>query len=137
MLKIKDNVDLKELENFGFEFKDMWIQRYVYENQDIKICIYTGGLHSESDSFKTLYDWNKKRKEHWHTDNDKEEWYTLEERYIYVRTDNTENDETMIPDVVLDLIEAGLVEKTENNTAERMFVDLGLEYSTRRHYCDE
>lgn len=36
MLKIKDNVDLKELEKFGFKYKPntkMWHEGYLYEDK--------------------------------------------------------------------------------------------------------
>lgn len=36
MLKIKDNVDLKELEKFGYEVYEDWWNRGYYEKGDIK-----------------------------------------------------------------------------------------------------
>lgn len=38
MLKIKDNVDLKELEKFGFEqadFNEKYLIRYIYINKEV------------------------------------------------------------------------------------------------------
>ena len=36
MLKIKDNVDLKELEKFDYELHEDWLNRGYYENGDVK-----------------------------------------------------------------------------------------------------
>lgn len=40
MLKIKDNVDLKELERFGFEYIVEKYKRYTYKNKFIKIDVF-------------------------------------------------------------------------------------------------
>lgn len=36
MLKIKDNVDLKELEKFGYELQEDWFNRGYFENGEVK-----------------------------------------------------------------------------------------------------
>ena len=36
MLKIKDSVDLKELEKFGYELQEDWFNRGYFENGDLK-----------------------------------------------------------------------------------------------------
>ena len=36
MLKIKDNVDLKELEKFGYELQEDWLNRGYFENGEVK-----------------------------------------------------------------------------------------------------
>lgn len=36
MLKIKDSIDLKELENFDYELKEDWWDRGYFENGDLK-----------------------------------------------------------------------------------------------------
>ena len=40
MLKIKDNVDLKELENFGFKYIVEKYKSYIYINKFIEIDIF-------------------------------------------------------------------------------------------------
>ena len=47
MLKIKDNVDLKELEKYGFEYEE----DYAEENlEDLTKFYYNGGLYIFTDS---------------------------------------------------------------------------------------
>ena len=36
MLKIKDSVDLKELEKFGYELQEDWFNRGYFENGEVK-----------------------------------------------------------------------------------------------------
>ena len=67
MLKIKDNVDLKELEKFGFEYDEGYewqnviCYKYVDENyfieafeDEIRMCIFEDGLSVEIP--EVLYD---------------------------------------------------------------------------------
>lgn len=79
MLKIKDNVDLKELEKFGFEKTEYsYIRNYNREDYTITIEI----------------EFNRR---------------------IYIENDFYDNDYAcLIPNVIYDLIQAGLVEKVED-----------------------
>ena len=90
MLKIKDNVDLKELEKFGFEFKKVkkiGLNYNVYEKK-----LFLGSIDIYPDkTYRKNYD----RKVLLHTSD--RSWYY-----------ETNNDAL---DTIFDLISAGLVEK--------------------------
>lgn len=80
MLKIKDNVNLKELKKFGFEYTAFsYIQQFQCKNYMITIEIYD------------------------------------DDRKIYIENDYYDNDYAcLIPNVIFDLILAGLVEQVED-----------------------
>ena len=80
MLKIKDNVDLKELEKYGFEYEK------GYEWQGYKAY----NLKSYDCIIEVV--------------DDEDRWLTIE---LYEKT------MIVIPSVLYDLIQAGLVEKVE------------------------
>lgn len=90
MLKIKDNVDLKELEKFGFE----------YENEEERV-----GSFEEDDYDEYFYEWyewyNKDGKRNIKVQSDKE--------IVLLNIQDYFNDEVL--DCIYDLIQAGLVEK--------------------------
>ena len=93
MLKIKDNVDLKELEKFGFELKqhDGYLNRHsVYEKR-----FGVGDIH--------IYPNKEYRKDY----ERKMFFHTYYQSYYY--DSNNEALETLY-----DLIKAGLVEKVES-----------------------
>ena len=49
MLKIKDNVDLSELEKFGFShIEAMYIPRYRYSSKDVHAIVFYGPNTSEN-----------------------------------------------------------------------------------------
>lgn len=39
MLKIKDNVDLKELEKYGFEYRENYFIKYLYSTKTIDVRV--------------------------------------------------------------------------------------------------
>ena len=86
MLKIKDNVDLKELEKFGF------IQEgeYIY-SKEIAHTYLTGGIFKNDISVNVL---------------------VYENRILEVFS-HTRNTRSLELDVFYDLVQAGLVEKVE------------------------
>lgn len=90
MLKIKDNVDLKDLEKFGFKFiENMFMQRYKKGN----LVIYINNCGKKEEYNKLLMQ-------------------PLIEKVIYTRTyHNNEDLHADIDNVLFDLIQAGLVEK--------------------------
>ena len=84
MLKIKNNVNLKELEKFGFEYKDKTTDRDIihpyYKNCDVYISVEKTKIYGERE---LMFD----GRDYWNIPS--------------------------IPDVIFDLIQAGLVEKGE------------------------
>ena len=94
MLKIKDNVDLKELEKFGFEYDD-YLEEYVKSINSLKTkgmfvpYVHTGELFIKKD--RTIYD--KISNNYWNVENEHKE---------------------AIDKIIHDLIQAGLVEKVED-----------------------
>ena len=97
MLKIKDNVDLKELEKFGFyKMNESYMNPYGYElkveePEDESNWSESGFGMIEVDEFDV--DLKKDRTLHLYTTTDDEVWWDI--------------------DVIYDLIKAGLVEKVE------------------------
>ena len=94
MLKIKDNVDLKELEKFGFKYDSefdvgMYIKSKHYE-KEINDPIYGKSKELFSDRIVVFKDDRK------------------------IITDNYSLQTKMDYDTLFDLIQAGLVEKVEN-----------------------
>ena len=87
MLKIKDNIDLKELEKFGFK-NDKWWYNNLYTKV---ICEGRRGQQ-----FEIIID---------------------ENRYIYGYSEGADGDGEVeyIDDTLYDLIQAGYVEKVKNN----------------------
>lgn len=88
MLKIKDSVDLKELEKFGFELNEIYGWRYEYKNSDNLIP-------SGDPIMKPYIDINV---------------VTLVDKILYIHA-NTHM--VKIPDVIYDLIKEDMVEKVE------------------------
>lgn len=95
MLKIKDNVDLKELEKYGFEYDD-YLEEYVKTVNSLKTSgmfvpyVRTGEMFVKKD--RTIYD--KISNKYWNVENEHVE---------------------AIDKIIHNLIEAGLVEKVEDN----------------------
>lgn len=103
MLKIKDNVDLKELEKFGFyKINESYMQPYGY---DIKVeqpeeknsfaekgfaMLEVDGFGIDRESDRTL---------HLYTTTDDEVWWDI--------------------DIIFDLIQAGLIEKVEEQNGNQ------------------
>lgn len=95
MLKIKDNVDLKELEKFGFvktENTEKEIYTYTIEEDglDMECCILVNDIDNTDRALRFMY-YNSCDFEE-----DEEEWI---------------NYDCLIPDIVYNLIQAGIVEK--------------------------
>lgn len=94
MLKIKDNVDLKELEKYGFKYiSKMLMRRYKKDN----IIIYENSTHDEK-----LCKIQRIK--------------CVKPRHIYTVNNldlNTQELYSDISSVLYDLIQAGLVEKVE------------------------
>lgn len=92
MLKIKDDVDLKELEKFGFEItKNMWLPRYTRNYVEI--------YYNLPEKWKTVKTDNVRKKLGLHL---------IHERSIIF---NPEVPEEYRESLIHDLIRAGLVEK--------------------------
>ena len=86
MLKIKDNVDLKELEKFGFELNDIYGWRYEYKNSE-------NIINNDNPILAPYKDINV---------------VCLVDNNLYIHC-NTHL--VKIPDIIYDLIKADLVEK--------------------------
>lgn len=85
MLKIKDNVDLKELEKFGFTKKHSYYTKRIYEGKDYCVIgVYNGKDKRMKDFVRAIT------------------------KYAYMSI-------TRDYDTIYDLIQAGLVEKVDNN----------------------
>jgi hypothetical protein len=92
MLKIKDNVDLKELEKFGFE----------YENEEE--CV---GSFEDDDYEEYFYEWYE-----WNNEDGKcNIKVKSNNEIVLLNIDDYYNDDVL--DCIYDLIQAGLVEKVE------------------------
>ena len=80
MLKIKDNVDLKELEKFGFKKEEYYYTvKFDYKYYKVNVMV------------------------------------ELDRRCIIIQNDYYDSDYACyVPDVIYDLIQAGLVEKVED-----------------------
>ena len=93
MLKIKDNVDLKELEKFGF----------VYEEYDVT---------EEDDEEPVIFKYYRNGNTY------KDYWITvdIDTRILDDECANKMYAEIVPADLIYDLIQAGLVEKVEDNT---------------------
>ncbi len=93
-LRIKDNVDLKALEKFGFEYDD-YLKEYVKSINSLKTkgmfvsYVHTGELFIKKD--RTIYD--KISNNYWNVENEHKE---------------------AIDKIIYDLIKADLVEKVED-----------------------
>ena len=84
MLKIKDNVDLKELEKYGFEERTYEYTK-IYDLREYTIWV---SVVKDDPSYN--------------------------DRYIYIKNDYYDADyDALAPDVMYDLIKDGLVEKVE------------------------
>lgn len=94
MLKIKDNVDLKELEKFGFEYDD-YLEEYVKSINSLKTKgmfvphVHTGEIFIKKDG--TIYD-------------------VISNNYWGVENEHKE----AVDKVIQDLIQAGIVEEVED-----------------------
>lgn len=84
MLKIKDNIDLKELEKFGFENRTYeYIKIYNLREYTIWVSVVNDD-------------------------------YCYNARYIYIKNNSYDTDyDALAPDILFDLIKANLVEKIE------------------------
>lgn len=92
MLKIKDNIDLKELEKFGFyKLNESYMEPYAFDVKVEKDYSFAeeGFAMLEVDAFNV--DGEKDRILHLYTTTDDEVWWDI--------------------DIVYDLIQAGFVEK--------------------------
>lgn len=96
MLKIKDNVDLKELEKYGFRYEQKWALRrytngnvYVFENN-----------HLQSEEWC--------RKNH---------FTFLKPRFIYLEANRFNGNDDFAPlnNILYELIQADLVEKVQDD----------------------
>lgn len=97
MLKIKDNIDLKELEKYGFKPKydeDTGLVKEYYIN-----CVERIG----HDTFKTKISFSPQF----------ERFYFWKKRVIAWELNDIDWIREGVPDVLYDLIQAGLVEKVE------------------------
>ena len=94
MLKIKDNVDLKELEKFGFEYDD-YLEEYVKSINSLKTkgtfipYVHTGEMFIKKD--RTIYE--KISNNYWNVENEHKE---------------------AIDEIISELIKADLVERVED-----------------------
>lgn len=104
MLKIKDNVDLKELEKFGFKY--YW---EIKENNKIPkynngYKIYTEKGYRYDDGENTIEIVEERKNGNWYFPNEERQIYIFESDYDMGVSEN-------MVDVLFDLIQAGLVEK--------------------------
>lgn len=105
MLKIKDNVDLKEFENYGF------ILRYSEIDGQVDKLIQYWGYPYQDNKKRPFVSFIKRRKRVaripiWHRKFD----YSFEGKFVI--PDNNRNREDFF-DTLHDLIKAGLIEKEE------------------------
>lgn len=104
MLKVKDNVNLKELEKFGFEY-------YFEKNENNSLEKYFNGhkFYTEQgyrfdDGINTIDVMEERKNGNWIFSNKERELFIYESDYEMGISKN-------IIDIIFDLIQAGLVEK--------------------------
>jgi len=104
MLKIKENVDLKELEKFGFKKEVEKHATYKYECKNGEEDYFTETLYRYDDGINTIEIVEKRENSDWKHLNQERELYVFESDY------DCGVSESMLS-VLYDLIQAGLVEK--------------------------
>lgn len=102
MLKIKDNVDLKELEKFGFK------QIIKYERRNGDKAYYPEKSYILDDRCNIIEILEERVNSDWKHQNNAREIYVYESDYEMGVSMNQ-------LDVIYDLIKAGLVEKSDGN----------------------
>ena len=120
MLKIKDNVDLKELEKYGYFISHVSVLPKKIVKQVDKDYIIDIGIEEPSRNIWTGRDWKDSRILCLHhckiLDPHCKSKILLEpdiEEHLYYETDYGTYDENEIKKYIDDLIKAGLVEKVE------------------------
>ena len=106
MLKIKDNVDLKELKKFGFEKTENYSRTHKCLFENGKEDYYTETTYRYDNGLNTIEILEKRENSDWKHMN--------KEREIYVNSNDYDigiSKDTL--DKLYDLIQAGLVEKVE------------------------
>lgn len=106
MLKIKDDVDLKELEKFGFKkiVKKEKTHKYTWENGEEDY--YTEVIYRLDNGENTIDILEKRENSDWKHLNKEKEIDIYESDWEMGVSRN-------MPDILYDLIQAGLVEKVE------------------------
>lgn len=104
MLKIKDNIDLKELEKFGFEYRKDYYVKYIKDLKVITIRVEPKIYEEENKYFYISLN-----NEGYLTDLDIDTIIYQFEQY----KNDLEDDIKEINKLFNDLIQAGLVEKVE------------------------
>ena len=104
MLKIKDNIDLKELEKFGFKKYYEIRENSPKGKKEYNLSTYKEWGYMYNDTINTIEIVEKRENSHWVHRNI--------EREIYVYESDWEMGVSMPAiEVIFDLIQAGLVEK--------------------------
>ena len=106
MLKIKNNVDLKELEKFGFEYYCENHENNSVEKYSNGHKFYTEQGYRFDDGTNTIDVMEERKNGNWIFPNKERELYIYESDYEMGISEN------MI-DIIFDLIQAGLVEKVD------------------------
>ena len=96
MLKIKDNVDLKELEKYGFEPRYDTYTGEIYEFENVRNNYIGLTGHPISKSILSIFYVKEKKKKKWYFKSD-------------IRSFEDE-----VQDIIYDLIKADLVEKVDD-----------------------
>ena len=107
MLKIKDDVDLKELENFGFQKTTRKRKTYKYYWGNGKEDYYTEELYFISNGINSIEILESRINSDWTHSNSIREVYIIEDDYDMGLSKG-------ILEILYDLIKADLVEKVNN-----------------------
>ena len=106
MLKIKDNIDLKELEKFGFK-KYYEIRENSNKGKTLNLATYREWGYKYDDTENTIEIVEKRENSYWVHQNI--------ERQIYVYESDWDVGVSMPAiEVIFDLIQAGLIEKVSD-----------------------
>lgn len=107
MLKIKDNIDLKELEKYEFKKMIKKDKTHKYQWKNGKEEYYTEIVYSLDNGVNTIDIVEKRENSDWK--------HTNKEREIYIyESDYDMGVSKGILDILYDLIQAGLVEKVSD-----------------------
>lgn len=104
MLKIKDDVDLKELEKFGFEYKEEIEKTHDYLYGSHKRSYYIEKKYIYDDKITTIEILSERKNSDWlHCNEIRQIWFYESDYDVKISESSL--------DKLYDLIQAGLVEK--------------------------
>lgn len=106
MLRIKEDVNLKELEKFGFKYREEMGETHDYLYGSHKRSFYTEKKYIYDDGFTTIEILSERKNSDWnHCNEIRQIWFYESDYDMQISNASL--------DLLYDLIQAGLVEKCE------------------------